>query len=79
MFRSKWTSVNSLNSNNVICYGSKNAWRVSSGDPPLQTVMEDSTLARVSSQVSRLSQGLEEDPNLFTLLEEAESEKEQFF
>ena len=47
--------------------------------PPLHTRMEDSTLEFVSGEVSRLYQGVEEDPNLFTLIDGPASEEEEEF
>ena len=49
--------------------------------PPLHTRMEDSTLEFLSGEVSRLYhyQGVDEDPNLFTLIDLPASEEEEEF
>ena len=50
-----------------------------SSAPPLHTHMEDSTLELVSGVVSRLYQGVVEDTNLFTIINEPADEVEEEF
>ena len=47
--------------------------------PVLHTQIDDSTLSLVSDEVSRLHQGVDVDPNLFTLVSEADNKEDEEF
>ena len=47
--------------------------------PPLHTQIDDYTLTLVSNKVSRLYQDVEVDPNLFTLVSEADNKEDEEF